>query len=179
MLQKIKSYIIHYLISREMKLHKRTRQVVSPAKASSIGIIFAMESEDDYRFINNLIHQPAFANKNFKVIGYLPDKEVPNFYMTKLKVDIFTKRDINFFGLPVKPVIEEFILSKFDLLIEFSSNDYLPLDYIAGRSHAHFKAGRHREPMIKVFDFLVKKSDGMQNAVFYKTLMDYLQTINN
>lgn len=178
MLQRIKSYIIHYLISREMKHHQRTRQVVSPAKASSIGIIFAMESENDYQFVNTLIHQPALANKNFKVIGYVPGKEVPNFYMAKLKVDIFTQKDINFFGVPRKPVVEEFIVSKFDLLIEFSGNDYLPLEYIAGRSHANFKAGRQREQMIRVFDLLVKKNDGMQNTAFYKTLMDYLQTIN-
>ncbi len=179
MFQKIKSYIIHYLIGREMKQHQRTRRVVSPEKAVSIGVVFAMESEDDYQFINKLVHQPAFANRDFKVIGYVPEKDIPNFYMAKLKMDIFTKRDINIFDIPRKPVIEEFILSKFDLLIEFSGNNHLPLDYIAGRSHAHFKAGRHRENMVKVFDFMVKKNDDMLNSAFYKTLMDYLQTINN
>jgi hypothetical protein len=178
MFQKIKSYVIHFLINREMKLHQRSKRVVNLKSAESIGILFAMENEDDYKFINRLVHLPEIAGRRFKVIGYVPEKTVPNYYMAKLKMDLITKSDLNIFDIPNKVFVDEFIQEKFDLMIYMSAGDYLPLDYIAGRSHANFKAGRYREKMIKVFDFMIKRPEGMESSAFSQTVVDYLKIIN-
>jgi hypothetical protein len=179
MFQKIKSYIIHFLINREMKLQKRTKRVVNLVKAGSIGIVFAMENEDDYQFINRFIHQPVINNRDFKVVCYVPEKAIPNYYIPKLKMDLITKKEINFFEKPKRALVEEFIEKKFDLLIVFSANDHLPVDYIAGCSHAHFKAGYYKDEMVKAFDLMIKKSEEMGIYSFYQTIINYLNDINS
>jgi hypothetical protein len=178
MFQKLKSYVIHFLINREMRLHQRSKRVVNLNSAGSIGVLFAMENEDDYKFINRFVHLPEIANRRFRVIGYVPEKTVPNYYMAKLKMDLITKSDLNIFDIPNKVFVDEFIQEKFDLMIYMSAGDYLPLDYIAGRSHANFKAGRYREKMIKVFDFMIKRPEGMESSAFSQTVVDYLKIIN-
>ncbi len=179
MFAKIKSYFIHFLINREMKLQKRTKRVVNLAKAKSLGIVFAMETEDDYLFISRFINQPEIDNQKVKVIGYLPEKTIPNYYIPKLKMDLITKKEINFFEKPKRAIVEDFIKKKFDLLVVFSANDHLPIDYIAGRSHANFKAGYYKDEMVKVFDLMIKKNERMNKYTFYQTIINYLNDINS
>ncbi|MBE0639059.1 MAG: hypothetical protein IH598_11115 [Bacteroidales bacterium] len=178
MLHFIRSYIIRFLIQRELKTFTRTKKVVNLAQASSIGIIFSLESEEEYQYINSISSKLIQAGKDVKIIGFIPDKVIPNYYLAKLKMDIFTKKELNFLGICKKPIVERFINEEFDLLVDLSPVDYLSLDYISGCSHANFKTGRFRENMIDVFDFMIKKPEEMSNKTFFETVVNYLRTIN-
>lgn len=178
MLHFLRSYIIHFFINRELKTLNRTKQVVNLSHAKSIGIIYALESETIYHAVNALASQITKAGGEVKIIGFLPDKLIPNYYLARLKMDIFTKKDINLLGIPRKPFVEEFIQEEFDLLIDLSAIDYLSLNYIAGCSHANFKAGRYSDKMVSIFDFMIKKPEDMDQEKFLQTMITYLQTIN-
>lgn len=178
MLHFLRSYFIHHLINRELTTLNRTKRVVNLSNAKSIGIIYALESETMYHAVNTLASQLTKAGIELKIIGFVPEKIIPNYYLPKLKMDIFTTRDINLLGIPKKPFIKDFITEEFDLLIDLSATDFLSLDYIAGCSHANFKAGRYREKMVSIFDFMIKKPEDMEQKVFLETMITYLQTIN-
>ncbi len=174
----IRSYIIHFLINRELKTLHRSKQVVNLTNAKSIGIVYSLESETIYHAMNALALQLTKAGAEVKIIGFLSEKIIPNYYLPKLKMDIFTTRDINLLGIPKKPFIKDFINEEFDLLIDLSATDFLSLDYIAGCSHANFKAGRYSDKMVSIFDFMVKKPDDMDAEMFLETMITYLRTIN-
>jgi hypothetical protein len=178
MLHFLRSYIIHFLINRELKTLNRSKQVVNLFNARSIGIIYALESETIYHAVNALVSQLTKAGAEVKIIGYIPAKVIPNYYLATLKMDILTKKDISLPGIPKKSFVEKFIQEEFDLLIDLSATGYLSLDYIAGCSHANFKAGRYREKMVNVFDFMIKKPEEMEQQKFFETMITYLRTIN-
>lgn len=178
MLHFIRSYIIQFLINRELKTFSRTKKVVNLEQANSIGIIFALESEEEYHYINALVSRLIQSGKEVKIIGFLPGTVIPNYYLAKLKMDIFTKKDLNLLGISKKPFVDRFIREEFDLLIDLTTKEYLALDYIAGCSHANFKTGRYSEKMADVFDFLIKKPGEMENRKFIETVVNYLRTIN-
>lgn len=178
MLRKIRSYIVQLLIKRHLLTFTRTKNVVNLSSANTIGIIFVLENEDDYKFINKFISQLTNLGKEVKIIGFIPNKVIPNFYVATLKMDIITKKDLNLLGISKKSFVEIFIQESFDLLIDLSVKDYLALDYIAGCSHASFKTGRYREGMVSVFDFLISKPEEMENRKFLETVINYLSTIN-
>ena len=178
MIQYIRSYIVHYLIRRALASLTRTKRVVNLAEASTIGILFSLTDEQDYHYINSIVNQLIASGKEVKTIGFLPQKQIPNYYIAKLKMDIITPKDVNWLGISKKPFVESFIQEEFDLLIDLNAGDCLALDYISGLSHANFKTGRYSEKMIQVFDFMIKRSEGMESKRFSETVIGYLRTIN-
>lgn len=178
MIKYIRSYIVHYLIRRSLATLSRSKKVVNLTNASTIGILFSMLDEQDYLYVNSVVNQLIANGKDVRIIAFLPQKQIPNYYIAKLKMDLITLKDLNFLGICKKPFCESFIQEEFDLLIDLSSDDYLPLNYISGLSHASFKAGRYSEKMIEVYDFMVKKPEDMENKRFSETVIGYLQTIN-
>lgn len=178
MIKYIRSYIVHYLIRRALVSLSRSKKVVNLSDASTIGILFSMIEEQEYLYVNSIVNQLIAKGKEVRIIGYLPHKQIPNYYLAKLKMDIITLKDLNLIGICKSPFVESFIQEEFDLLIDLSADDYLPLNYISGLSHASFKAGRYSEKMIEAYDFMVKKPEGMEGKRFSETIIGYLQTIN-
>ncbi|HPE34036.1 MAG TPA: hypothetical protein PLI65_04490 [Bacteroidales bacterium] len=179
MLRFIRSYIIQILIKKEMRKVVRTKKVVNLSQAQSIGIIIAIDNEATYQYINRIVSSLIQDNKEVKIIAFFPLKMLPNYYITKLKMDAFLPKDVNLLGLARPAFVENFIKQEFDLLIDLTTSDFHSLNYIAGCSHANFKVGRYRENMIHVFDFMIKKPSKMSNNKFCDTVFSYLRTINS
>ena len=179
MINYLRNFIVHLKIQREQRNLFRTKKVVNLTEASTIGILFLMESEEDYDYINSLVLQLNTKGKAVSIIAYLPMKQIPNYYLAKLKMDILTSKDLNLLGICKKPFVESFIQKDFDLLIDLSAGDILPLNYISGYSHANFKTGCFTQKMVEVFDFMIKNTDGMESREFAETMVSYLRTINS
>lgn len=116
--------------------------------------------------------------KQVRVLGFVPKKQIPNYYVSSLKADVFTRKDINLLGICTKPAVKDFISETFDLLLDMTIMDHPVVDYVSGCSRAIFKAGRMRDKMIDTFDFMIKKPVQMESPEFARTMIHYLQTIN-
>jgi len=178
MFQNLRKRIIHYFISRAIKRSGREKVATNIERAKTVGILFTLEDEKYYELVSKFIEDLSSKKKTVHALGFVPSKHIPGYFISKLKIDIFTPKDLNLFGVPVSGVIKEFINKKFDILIDLTLVDYLPIEYIASVSHAGFKAGRYREDMVKHFDFLVKKSEEMNESAYLKYFLDYLTKIN-
>jgi hypothetical protein len=178
MFQNLRIRIIHYFINRELKRYAREKQATNITRAKTVGILFSLENEKYYELISKFIEDLSSQKKIVHALGFVPSKLIPSYFIPRMKVDIFTPKDLNFLGVPVSGVIKEFISKKFDILIDLTLIDYLPIEYIASVSRAGFKAGRYREEMVKHFDFLVAKNEDMNESAYLKYFLDYLTKIN-
>jgi len=178
MLQYIRRWILHFYIDREQKLNERVKKHVDFKKARNIGVLFLLEDEQKFKQLDSLVKKLAVDGKDVRMLGVFNEKVLPNFFLQKLKIDIFTKKDINFLGFPKSDVVKEFIEKPFDLLLDFTEDEILTMDYILGMSRAGFKAGRYREEMVKVLDLMIKKPADMDFDDFIKTTIDYISMFN-
>lgn len=106
MINYLRNFIVHLKIQREQRNLFRTKKVVNLTEASTIGILFLMESEEDYDYINSFVLQLNTKGKAVSIIAYLPMKQIPNYYLAKLKMDIITSKDLNLLGICKKPFVE-------------------------------------------------------------------------
>ncbi len=178
MLQYIRRWILHFLINREIRRNIRVKKHVDFKDVRSVGVLFLLESEGKFNQLDKLIKELIARGKDVKMIGFFPEKIIPNFFIQKLKIDIFTKKDTNLLGFPKSEVVREFIEHDFDLLIDLTVDDILPIEYISGMSRAGFKAGRYRDEMVKVFDLMISKPQDMSFEAYINSMIGYISILN-
>lgn len=178
MLQYIKRKILHFYVDRESRLNKRVKKHVDFKKVRTIGVLFLLEDEAKFKQLDLLAKKLSSAGKDVKMVGLFMDRIVPNFFFQKLKIDLLTKKEINLLGFPKGEKIREFIEQPFDILLDFTEYEILPMDYILGLSKAGLKAGRYRGEMVKVLDFMIKKPDDMDFDAFINSMVDYISIFN-
>lgn len=116
--------------------------------------------------------------KRVKVIAYVPTREVPDYYMAQLQMDIFSKKAVNLLGVPTNEFARDFVKQQFDLLIDLSLTDHLPLYYVAGFGNATLRAGKYRPHLLSIYDFMIKAHDQMSFDDFISAMMKYLALLN-
>lgn len=126
--------------------------------AKSIGILY---QDDDERLYNKI---RAFAKelkekhevKNIRALGYVPFKEkmLPIWQSQKLEFGYFTQDDLNWHRRPISRVTA-FRNEEFDMLIDLSDGNVLPLLYLFKESKAKMKIGLQASGSEKFADFML------------------------
>ncbi len=126
--------------------------------AKNIGILY---QDDDERLYNKI---RAFAKelkekhqvKNVRALGYVPAKEkmLPIWQSQKLEFGYFTQDDLNWHRRPVTRVTA-FRNEEFDMLIDLSDGNILPLLYLFKESKAKMKISMQSSSAEKFADFML------------------------
>lgn len=178
MLEYIRRWILHYLINREIRKETRVKRHVDFKDIRSVGVLFLLGDENEFKQLDKLIKKLIDQGKDVKMVGFFPEKIIPYFFIQKLKIDIFTKKDTNLLGFPKSEAVKEFIEQDFDILIDLTVDDILSIDYISGMSRAGFKAGRYRDEMMKVFDLMIRKPQDMSFEAYINSMIGYISILN-
>ena len=178
MINKFRNEIIFFLIKRELRKNRIINKSVSLQTAKTIGILSFLDSEKKHNEDLELKKNLEKENKHVTALGFIADKNAPDFYLAQSHIDIFTKKNINIFGIPKGIYIRNFIKKDFDFLINVSVNNVIPLQYIAGISKAKIKVGKYRKDMLHIYDFMIKEPEGMQYDDFLKSILKYLSLLN-
>lgn len=169
---------VHFLIHRQNARRDKNVSRLSLADAQTIGILTALEDIESFNEVIKLKKDLEAQKKKVAVLGYYPFKAAPEFYKTQMQADVFSIRDLSLFGVPKSVFTKDFLNIKFDMLIDFSLNTYLPLQYIVAFSEASVKAGRYCKEMVPAYDFLIKKPESVRTGEFIRIMMSYLSKIN-
>lgn len=167
-----------WVLRRKMAKLKRKRQICNLDLANTVGIVFNATSQESYdkatHFANFLIN-----TKNIKVysIGYVDENKLLGFFQEKKGFKFFAKKDFTWYGSPKHHTLDFFINSEFDILLDLSVAEYLPIKFISGLSKAKLKVGR----VIEGFDCYdvmidVKKNNTLEYLIDQIEL--YMSIIN-
>ena len=168
MINQIKKWFHFYFLKKELKFHKAQRQLLNINDAKEIGIIFDATDVDQTAIINQFADSLKGLKKKIYMFGYynIP-KPAINF-----NFPYFNKANLNWYLEPSGILVEEFIDRKFDILINVSIKENLPLEYIAAFSQASYRVGLYDPNKMYCYDLMIDLKGN-------KTLQKYIDQVKH
>lgn len=145
--------------------------------AKSIGIIFNADHHDTFKASTKFIKFLSEREISVSALGFADSRAVRDYYGDIVGFSFFSKKNTNWYNKPKSQLTDEFIKKKFDILINFSLENYFPIEYIVCSSKAKFKVGRF-SPMFKYYDFMIDigEENSLENLI--EQIHLYLSIIN-
>lgn len=152
MLDKIKYFIFKRILISASKNQKREKSFVNYNKAQNVLILFESNLTEKNREIKVIMNKLEHDNKKVTAWGFVNKKNVispilPNYH-------IFNQADFNFLGQPSGNLIEKVKEMEVDLLLDLTTSQILPFQYLTHYSLASFKVGMKKGD-IQPYDFMM------------------------
>ena len=117
--------------------------------------------DSDEEFFKSLKKYAKYLKENFNIksvmmMGFVdqPDKKIPIWQQHKLESEFFSRSNLNWYLKPVSGV-KNFIADDYDILIDFSGGNTLPLNYVFKESRAKMKVGALGSRAARNCDFIL------------------------
>ncbi len=143
-----------------------------------IGIIYSLCDESIYRYVSDFVEKLKDEKKVLKALGFVRSKKDTDKYLPKLTYDFFYAKNINWFGIPKGNYVKEFLNTEFDLVIDLSDGNSLPLQYIMARTNAKMNIGSGNRDSQKLYDIIIKRTEGSTLAEHIENIDHYLRILN-
>ena len=178
-MSKFKDQLLIQRFKREQAQLVRNRKTFNLNNAKTIGLLFFIENNNKYKHALETIK--SFQEKNLKVqaLGFINEKNYPAYFHPMIYFNIFTLKDINWYGKPKTNTVQNFIKMDYDILIDMSAGDHFILKYIAGLSAARFKVGRFGDENDKYYDLMIMMDKNLRFDDYINQVIHYLNLINN
>lgn len=178
-IQNIREKFAKSFLLKQIQLNKRDQKQVSIERARSVALLYYLPDEETYKKVELIIGRLTELNLKVRVVCYTDLKLIPHYFIPKISQDILTAKDVNWRIQPQKPFVKEFINTAYDLLIDLSLNDHLPLLYCAALSNAGLKVGRYQEDHQLFYDLMIHAGTDETIDSFADQVIHYLSMINN
>lgn len=127
------------------------------AHSVKIGIVYLAVDEKAHSDVRNYVKKikDEIGLHKIQCLGYSDEKALPAFLNARLNFDAFCQKDLNWYRIPGGNTVNNFITEEFDILIDLTLEDYLPIQYIVAKSKARFKVGRFTEGNKRFLDMMI------------------------
>lgn len=165
-------------LKREHNKLARHKQISNLAIASDIGIVYFLPDEEAYNKVSGYVKRLQEMGKRVKAIGYVENKRLTGFFMPKLSYDFIDPTNLAWNYKPVATQARDFMETEFDILIDLSTDNILPLMFITGLSKAKFKTGLQNKEKANYLDLMIslEKEEDLDELI--KQIDHYLSIIN-
>jgi len=160
----LKSKLVYWRLGSIEKSRKRSKTFINLNKAKSVGIIWNENDRAAFEMLKKYLQENKIQSKDIC-------------YSSEAREITFSNKDFSFMGTPKNPAVIEFISEKFDLLIDISLSDKLPVQIVRAKSAATFKTGWSLATP-NFFDFSVDVSKSRDAYYLAEQLIHYLNEIN-
>lgn len=158
---------------------KRVQKQTNLESARTVALLYYLPDEATYKTAETILANLNELNLKVRVVCYTDLKISPHYFIPKISQDIITAKDINWRFQPQKAFVKEFVTTEFDILIDLSLNDHLPLLYCAALSKAGLKVGRFQEDRELFYDLMIHTTTEETIDSFAGQVIHYLSRINN
>lgn len=161
------------ILKKNLPAHPIERSSTSLEKANSIGIIFEGTQGEDREIILGYAKKLKARGKKVKLLSYFDsDLKSENFTFAH-----FNKKQLDWAFRPKPKEVEEFAQHTFDLLLNLSKRNLLPLDYIAATSKARFRVGPSTQRDFS-YDLMIEHGPNKKLDFFIRQVEKYLGAMN-
>jgi len=167
-----------YFLKKEFAAINRKKETVNFEEAETIALIFDATNKEEFELIKKYIKKLKENKRKVRAIGFYDGKEEPTLMSSKLEYDFFSRKQLKWYLKPNDPIVENFILEPFDLLINLSMNYKTPLLYVTALSRAKFKVGKEHPKYAPYYDLMLKIEDSLGLQSFITTAEKYLMMIH-
>jgi len=142
---------------RSLAKHKQSDKSELLKKMSNVrevGVVYDLKKTST-QLLNKVTHYFEAAGKIVSTIGFIEEKNLGDLVPNN-KEKYFCKKDLNFWKLPKKEVVQKFISKDFDYLINLDMIGRNELQAISTFSNAKTRIGKHFEEYPFSQDFMIK-----------------------
>jgi len=179
MFYKIRTIIGNYFLKEELLKIVRERKMTNLKDAKKIGVLYTLDEVPEYETVSEFVSLLQHDHKEVKALGFVKNKNLVSRFLPKLSYDFFSNNDINWFFKPLHSKVKDFIEKEFDILIDLSLKDSLPLKFISGLSMAHCRIGRFSEANRVCYDIMIDLTKPISLNEYMFQIIHYLTVINN
>ncbi len=175
-LQRIKRGLGGRILKKELE-PVRLRGGSNFRSAQRIGILYKDQDQETYESIRSYGEylKNKFEVKVVHSLAYVDSKEkkLPEYQRQRIDAEYFTRGDLNWHMRPVQNV-SNFLQQQFDILIDFSGGNVVPLNFILKESTATMKVGMRGTRAERYCDFIIDMGDQFGIDKFIEQLNLYL-----
>ncbi|MBP8824648.1 MAG: hypothetical protein KBH07_13485 [Flavobacteriales bacterium] len=179
-LDRIKEWMGRRALVREVR---PDRKPVAKNLAASVkvGLIYLVSDEAAHNQVRIYVKKlkEELGLTKIMALGYCEAKVLPHHLHAKLNFDVFSLKDLNWYRIPHGNVVQNFMAEEFDILIDLTVHDLLPLQYILAKSKARFKVGRQSGTNAHFLDMMIDTAGADSLPQLIANLDRYLMMINS
>ena len=139
-------------------------------------LLFESDLTEKNLQIKQLVKELQQEGKEVTAWGFVDAKNALSAILRDYR--ILARRDTNLFHKPKEAHLRDLSHIHFDVVIDLSMHDILPLRYLMLLSRAGFKAGRQtQEPYLA--DFMVAVDEAADPAFLYDQILHYIKNIQS
>jgi len=178
-IQHIREKFANSSLLQLLNTQKRIQKQINLESARTVALLYYLPDEATYKTVDTILGKLHELNLKVRVVCYTDLKIIPHFFIPKITQDIITAKDVNGKYQPQKPFVKEFINTEYDLLIDLSLGNHLPLLYCAALSKSGIKVGRFQEDHELFYDRMIHAGPDETIDSFAGQVIHYLSRINN
>lgn len=169
----------NYLLSKKLKQFSRVRQMHTLKTAQTAGVIITPTDQESFEQIKKFLNYLTGKNVKVVILGYVDDKKIPDTFLFWKGINLFSKSELTWAGIPESAPVTDFIDQPFDMLIDLSLADHFPVKYITALSKSPFKIGRFGKNNPKCYDLMFEVNDEVSLGEYIENITHYLNLISN
>jgi hypothetical protein len=165
-------------LKRDSSRLQRDKKIVNLGNAGRVGVLYFLPDEPTYRRISDYVKKLQDSGKIVKALGYVHSKRLTGQFLPKLSYDFLYPTGLSWNYKPVSTAAKDFMEEEYDILIDLSIEEHLPLLYLTGMSKARFKAGLKSKQRSRYLDLMIDlgEKDGLDELIIQ--IDHYLSIIN-
>lgn len=172
----IKERIGRKRLEDSVRRMRRRRAYYTFENAKSIGIVFDATHQETYLIAKSFIAGLRKKNIDVSALGFVANQDAVAYFPYHKGTDFFAITNVNWYFKPINPCIDEFHKKSFNMLIDLSMSDLLPVKYIIGLANAEMKIGIGKPDSI-FYDFIVDTNETKSLNWFIDQISLYLNQL--
>jgi hypothetical protein len=151
------------------------------ARARKVAIVYLVEDEAAHNHIRNYVKRikEELGISNVKALGYSEEKAMPHYLHAKLNFDAICQKDLNWYRIPQGNTVQNFMAEEYEIIIDLTLEDRLPIQYIMAKSRSKFKVGRWSESNTKILDMMIDVAGSRSLPQLIQQVHHYLLMVNS
>ena len=150
------------------------------AHARKVAIVYLVEDEATHNHVRNYVKRikDELGISNVKALGYSEQKVMPHYLHAKLNFDAICQKDLTWYRIPQGNTVQNFMAEEYEIIIDLTLEDRLPIQYIMAKSRSRFKVGRWSESNIKILDMMIDVAGSRSLPQLIQQVHHYLLMVN-
>jgi hypothetical protein len=168
------------MLSGKMSKIIRKPHYINFFNIKTIGLVWDASQTEEFVLLSKFHQKMSELNIEVKILGFFPEKKLPDQYTAIRFLTCLKKNEVDFLYRPVTSDSNEFLKTRFDVLIDINFRKQFPLIYLTSLSQAMLKVGlADTRPESSPFDLMISLKKPVNIEEYLEQVLIYLEMINS
>lgn len=171
MIQDIKDYFFFKRLNKEIDTNRKNLLLQEFSKVKRIGLVYDATDYGMITEVRDLEIKLKQEGKDISVFAFINSDE------KKHEPFLFSKKDLNWYGYPIKQQLFDFAAKDFDLVLGFFNDINSPLNVIFAHSKSKLRIGVNYNQNPALFDIILGSNKNLNRKDIVNKLMNFIIAI--